>query len=121
MLGVGGHLFAHQITGHRNRTVHQIANNLFDITPNISNLGKLGGLNLDKRGFGQFRQATADLSFSHSRWPNHQDIFRIDLIAQIIAQLLAAPPVAECHCDSAFGVFLSNDKTVQFGDDFAGG
>ena len=50
---------------------------------------------------------------------NHQDILRQHFFAQIVYQLLAAPPVAECDGTCALGIVLADDIAIELGTDFA--
>ena len=82
---VGFDLFAHVLAGGVDRGINQIADDLLNIAANITNFGELRGFNLDKRRFGQTRQAAADFGFTNTSGPDHQDVFGINLITQIIA------------------------------------
>jgi hypothetical protein len=68
-----------------------------------------------------FARRRRDLGLAHAGRPDHQDVLRIDLLAQVIAQLLAPPAVPERHGHGALGVLLPDDEAVELRDDFAGG
>ena len=65
-------------------------------------------------------QTAGDLGFADAGRPDHQDVLGQDLVAHRLAQLLAAPAVAQGHGDGALGVMLADDETVEFGNDVAG-
>ncbi|WZB73429.1 hypothetical protein WJ968_26735 [Achromobacter xylosoxidans] len=44
----------------------------------------------------------------------------MDLVAQRLGYLLAAPAVAQRDGDGALGAILADDVFVEFGDDFSG-
>ena len=115
------HVLAHVFAGHDDGAVYQITDDLFHIAADIADFGEFRRLDLEKRGPRQFCQAAADLGLAHAGGPDHQDVLGVDFVAQIIAQLLAAPAVAQRYGNGAFGVVLADDKTVKFRDDFAGG
>ena len=99
---------------------HKIANNLLDITADITNFGKFGGFNLDEWCACQFCKATGNLGFSDAGWPNHQNILWHHLFFHRRCQLLTTPAVAHGDCDCTFGILLSDDVTVEFADDLTG-
>jgi hypothetical protein len=99
----------------------QIAADLFDIAPDIADLGELGRLDLHEGRIGQLGQTAADLGLAATRRPDHQDVLGAHLIAQIRREMLAPPTVAQCHGHGALGVLLANDMFVQCADDRLGG
>ena len=112
MLGLGFDVFAHEFAGHSDRAVQQVADNLLHVTPNIADFGELGRFDLDKRRAGQLCQTAADLSFANAGGADHQDVFGVHLVAQVIRQLLAPPAVAQRNSNSALCVFLANNIAV---------
>ena len=96
----------------QDRNINQIADDLFHIAADITDFGEFCGFDLDERRAGEFCQTTADLCFTDASWSDHQDVLGVDLIAQIIAQLFAAPTVAKCNGNGAFGLILADNKTI---------
>ena len=84
-LGFGArlHVFTHLCAGLQDRGINQITHDLLHVAADIANFGKLGCLNLDKGRAGQLGQTAADFGFTNAGWSDHQNIFRIYLIAQI--------------------------------------
>jgi hypothetical protein len=115
------HLVAHLGPRLDNGCIHQIADDAVDVAPDIADLGELRRLDLQEGRLGQLRQTTADLGLAHPCRPDHQDVLRIDLVAQIVAQLLAPPAVAHGDGDGALRVLLADDVAVKLRDDFARG
>ncbi len=102
---------------HADRNLDQVADDLLDVAPDIADLGELGGLDLEERRLGQFRQAARDLGLAHARGADHQDVLGQNLFAQFGRKLLPAPAVAQRDGDGALGVGLADNETVEFGDD----
>ena len=114
-------VFAHLFAGLENSGINKIADDLLDIAAHIADLRKLRRLDLYEGCAGQLGEAAGNLGFADTCRADHQDILRINLIAQIIRQLLAPPARAQRHGDCALGIGLTNDEAVQLGDDFTGG
>ena len=118
-LGLGRDLLAQPLAGHRDRDLDQVAHDLLDIAADIADLGELGRLDLDERRLGQAGEAAGDLGLAAAGGPDHQDVLRQHLLAQLGGQLLAPPAVSECYRDGALGVVLADDEAVELGDDLA--
>ena len=91
----------------------QVAGNLFDVTADIADFRKLGCLDLDEWRIGQLGKAATDLGLAASGRPDHQDILRADLVAQLRCELLAAPAIAQGHGHGTLGIILSDDMGIQ--------
>ena len=61
------HLFARHVDGN----FYQIAHDLFDIAPDIADLGKFSCLDLEERSLCKARQASRDLGLSDTGWADH--------------------------------------------------
>ncbi len=118
-LGGGLHVFAHLGAGLDDRRIHQVAHDLLDVAPDVAHLGELRGLDLDERRARQLGEAAADLGFAHAGRPDHQDVFRIHLFADLVGQLLAPPAVAQRHGHGALGVLLADDEAIKLRDNLA--
>src|SRR5262249_28037401 len=92
-----------------------------DVAADIADLGELGGLDLDERRAGQFREPPRDLGLADPGRSDHQDILRQHLLAKPAIELLPSPAVAERDGNGALGVGLADDEAIEFGYDFAGG
>jgi hypothetical protein len=106
---------------HVQRGVDKIAHDAFDIAADVANLGELRRLDLDEGRTRELGEPPRDLGLADARWPDHEDVLRQHLLLQIALELLAAPPVAQCDGDGAFGVILAHDVAVELGDDLARG
>ena len=95
----------------------QVAHDLFDIAPDIADLGELGCLDLDEGGVGQLRQAAGDFRFAATGRADHQDVLGQNLFTHHPVKLQAPPAVAQRDCHRALGVFLADNETVQFRND----
>ena len=100
--------------------LHQIADDRVHILAHVADFGEFSGLHLDERCTGQPRQAAGDFSFSHTGWPDHENVLWRDFGAELFVCLLAAPAVAQGNRDGALGVLLSHNVAVKFGNDFLG-
>jgi hypothetical protein len=72
--------FALLLDGH----LDQVADDGVHVLAHIAHLGELGGLDLDEGRVGQPRQAARDLGLAHAGGPDHQDVLRRDLAAQLL-------------------------------------
>ena len=120
-LGPGVDLLAVDLAGRVDGDLDQVADDLFHITPDITDFGEFGGLDLDEGGLRQTGQAAGDLGLADAGRPDHQDIFGQHFFAHGAFQLLAPPAVAEGNGDGALGGGLADNVAVEFGDDLAGG
>ncbi len=109
-------LFADHVDG----GLDEIADDLFHVAADVADLGKFCRLDLDERRLIEFREPAGNLCLADAGRADHQNILRQDFLAQLFRQLLAAPAVAQRHRDGAFGILLTDDVTVELGDDFAG-
>src|SRR6056297_1601789 len=121
LLGAGFDVLAHVVAGLDDGAVDEIADDLFDVAAHVADLGELGGLDLDEGGAGEFGEAAGDLGLADAGGADHQDVLGVNLVAQVVGQLLAAPAVAQGDGGGALGVLLADDETVKLADDFAGG
>lgn len=65
-------------------------------------------------------QAPGDLSLSHARGTDKNNIFRGDLILKIRVYLTPAPAVSKRDGHGFFCILLADDVFVQLRDDFPG-
>ena len=113
-LGLGNHFLATPLAHHADGDLNQIADDLLDIAADITNLGELGGLDLQERRLGQLGQPPRNLRLAHAGGPDHQDVFRRHFLAQPLRQLLAPPPVAQRQRHGPLGLRLAHNIAVQF-------
>jgi hypothetical protein len=96
----------------------EVTDNRFDIAAHVTDLGKLGGLDLDERRVGQTCQPARDFGLANTSGSDHQDILRRDLLAQRLGDLRAPPAVAQRNRHGLLGLALTNDMFVQFVNNF---
>jgi hypothetical protein len=99
------------------RFLDEVADDRVDVAADVADLGELGRLDLEERGFGELRQPAADLGLAAPGRADHQDVLRADLVAQIVAEALPPPAIAQRDRDRALGVTLADDVAVERGDD----
>jgi hypothetical protein len=104
---------------HGDGAFDQVADDLFDVAPDIADLGELGGLDLDERRLGERASRRAISVLPTPVGPIIRMFFR-QTSSRRFFQLLAPPAVAQRDGDGALGVLLADDEAVEFGDDFAG-
>src|SRR5690606_27017798 len=108
--------FAHRLAAalllEPDRLFDQVARDLLDVAADVADFGELGRLDLDEWGLGELGQAAADLGLAAAGGPDHQDVLRRDLVAQLGREALAAPAVPERHGDCALGFGLADDVLV---------
>ena len=97
----------------------QIAHHGFDVAADVAHFGVLRGFHLDERAPGQPREPPRNFRFSHSGRPDHQNIFRQDVLGHLGRELLPAHAVAQRDGDRALRRGLPDDVLVQLDDDFA--
>src|SRR5690606_13325403 len=85
----------------------------------VADFGELGGLDLDERRICEFGQAPGDFGLSDTGGADHEDVLRHHFFAQLLVELLPAPPVPERDRDRPLRLALSDDVTVEFGYDLA--
>ena len=121
LVGAGLDPLAHVLADHHDGGVDEVAHDLLDVAADIADLGELGRLDLEERRLGELGEAARDLGLADAGRADHQDVLRVDLVADVVGQLLAPPAVAQRHGDGALGVGLADDEAVELGDDLAGG
>ena len=121
ILGAISHSVHLALAGLLQGHVRQIANDRFDIAPDIADLGELGGLDLDERGLGELGQPPGDLGLADAGGADHQDVLRRDLVAQRVGHLHASPAIAQGDRHRTLGVVLPDDVLVELLHDFTGG
>ena len=110
-----------QVAGQADGFLHQVADDGIHVAAHIAHLGELGGLDLQERRLGQLRQPAGDLGFPAARRPDHQDVLRRHLVAQLGRQLLATPAVPQRHGHRLLRLGLAHDMAVQRSHDGLGG
>ena len=99
----------------------QVANDRFDIPPDIADFGELRRFHLDERRFGQLGQPSGNFGFPHAGRPDHDDVLRHDLVAQVGRQLLPTPAIPKRDGDHPLGIVLPDDIAIQLLDDLPRG
>src|SRR5262249_12140349 len=118
-LGARAHVLAFSFPGLRDRDFHEVAHDLLDIAPDITDLGKFGRCDLDERSPGELGEAAGNLGFAHAGWADHQDVLGQHLLAHFLVELQAPPAIAQRDRHRPLGITLADDEAVEFGDDFA--
>ena len=108
------------VFSHVDGDLNQITNHRLDIATNVTHLGKLGCLNLEKRRLRENCQTPGDFGLTNAGRTDHDDVFRGDLFSQRRGYLLAPPAIAQGDGDEAFGIGLADDVFVQFGNGLFG-
>ena len=117
-LGPGRDLLAPLLAGHHDGRLDEVADDRFDVAADIADFRELRRLDLHERRVRQPGQPPRDLGLADAGRTDHQNVFRQHLLAHVLRQLLAPPPVAQGDGDGAFGVVLPNDEAIEFGDGF---
>jgi hypothetical protein len=89
------------------------AGDLLNVSTDIANFRELGCLDLDKRRIRKFGEAARYLGLAAPRGANHQNVFGRHFIAQIRAETLATPAIAQRNRDRTFRVRLANNMFVE--------
>ena len=118
ILGAHAHRLHRFLTAVLDGDFGEIADDRFDVAPDVADLGEFRRLDLDERRVGQPRQAARDLGLADAGRPDHQNVFRRDLLAQRLADLRAPPAVAQRNRHGLLGLALADDVLVEFVNDF---
>ena len=114
------HILTRHLPQHRQRRVHQIPDDAFDVAADIADLSEFRRLDLQKRRLRQPGQPPRDLSFAAAGRADHKDVLWHDLFPHPLRKVLTPPAIAQRDRDRALGVMLTDDEPVQLGDDFPG-
>src|SRR5437762_2752923 len=99
----------------------EVTDHRFDVAPHVADLRVLGGLDLQEGRLGELREPARDLGLPDAGRPDHDDVLRRDLVAELRRQVLPAPAVPQRDGDGALGPLLADDVPVELGDDLRGG
>jgi len=113
-------VLALSLAGLRNCDFDEIPDDLLDVAADIADLGEFRSFDLDERRAREFGQPPRDFGLADPGRPDHQDVFWQHFLAKAFGELLTPPPIAQGDGYRAFGVGLTDDKAVEFGDDFTG-
>ena len=108
-------LLGHEVHGE----VGEVADDRLDVAPDVADLGELRRLHLEERGLRELREPARDLGLPDARRPDHDDVLRRDLVAQLGRHAQPPPAVAQRDGHGALGVALADDVAVELGDDLA--
>ena len=108
------------VTNEADASFEQVADDLVYVAADITDLGELGGFDLDEWSAGELCESPRDFGLANAGRPDHQDILGQNLLAHFIIELLAAPAIAQGDGDRALGVALTDNVTVELRHDFAG-
>src|SRR3569623_1088247 len=121
VLGARAHLGERLFARQRDRDVDEIAHDGFDTAADVTDLGELGRLDLDEGRIGELGEPPRDLGLADAGGADHQDVFRRDLVAQLLVDLRTPPAVAQRDRDRALGLGLTDDVFVELLHDLSGG
>jgi hypothetical protein len=102
------------------RGLDQVANQALDIAAHVADLGVLGRLCLDERRTYEHRQPAGDLGLADAGRADQHDVLGGYLLAQIVRELPATPPVAQRDRDGPLGLGLAHDIAIQLGHGLPG-
>ena len=86
---------------------NQIANDLFHIATDIADFGEFCCFDFDEGRLCEPREPARDFGFSNARRANHQNVFGLHLLAQLIRQLLTPPAVSQ-------GAYVNTKRSGKF-------
>ncbi len=101
--------------------LRQITYHGFHVAPDVTDLGKLGRLYLDKRRAHDFREPARDFGLTYARRSFHDNVLGRYFLAHGLGQHAPAIAVAERDCHGTLGFGLTDDIPVELGDDLLGG
>src|SRR3569623_1802922 len=113
---LGELLFARQL----DRDGDEIAHDGFDIAADVTDLGELGRLDLEEGRIGELGEPPRDLGLADAGGADHLDIFRRELVAQLLVDLRTPPAVAQRDRVLALWLSLTDDVFVELLLDLSG-
>ena len=108
------HAFVVQIA---DGNLDQIAHDRLDIATDVPNLGELGRLDLDEWRIHHLRHAPGDLGLANTGGTDHQNVARMNLLAQLVRQQTTPVTIAQCDRHRPLGVVLPNDVQIELAHD----
>jgi len=101
---------------HVHCALDKIAHHRFDVAPDVADFGELGRLYFNEWRTRELGEAAGNLRFSNTGWANEDDVVGRNLFANCIGRALAPPPVAHRDRHRFLRIRLTNDVTVQLGN-----
>ena len=98
--------------------VSKIADDRIHIAADITHFGEFGGFDFDEGCIGQTGETPRNFGFANAGRTNHEDVLWRDLVAQWLRHLLAPPAVTQRNRYGPLGAVLTDDVTIELGDDF---
>jgi hypothetical protein len=106
---------------HLDRDRDEVAHHRLDVAAHVSDLGELGGLDLQERAAREVREPARDLGLADAGGPDHEDVLGRHLGGHLGGQRLAADAVAQRDRDRALRLVLADHVAVELGHDLARG
>jgi hypothetical protein len=116
-----GDFFPLRVSDHIDGDLHEIAHHGLHVFADVADFRVFRRLHLYERGIGETGKAPGNLRLPHARGSDHQNILRVDLVAQLGADVLATPAVSQRDGHRALGIVLPDDVSVELTHDFGGG
>ena len=112
-LGLRLHVAAGLLAHLGDRDLDQVAHDAFHVAADIADLGEFRGLHFQEWRLRQFRQTARDLGLADAGRPDHQDVLRQHLLAQLVVELQPPPAIAKRNRDRALRVVLADDEAIE--------
>src|SRR5678816_1995489 len=120
LLGTLANFLVSRLLRHIDRDFGKLTDNTFDVTSDVTDLGKFRGLDLDERRVCDTCESSSDLGLSDTRRADHQNVFWKDVLCDLRRELLASDAISKSDSDGPFGVALSDDVFIELFDDLSG-
>lgn len=85
--GPGADFVGCLLTFEHDSPLDEITDDAVHVTPDVAHFGKFGGLDLDERSVDQLCEPPGDFCLAHARGADHEDVLRVDILAQVVRQL----------------------------------
>jgi hypothetical protein len=119
LFGAVSHFIELFLADHVDGSLDEVADHGLDVAADVAHFGVFRSFHLDERASGQPRQTPGNLGFPHARRPDHQNVFRQDIVRDFGRKLLPTNAIAQRHGDSALRGRLPDDVFVELEDDLA--
>ena len=119
LFGAVGDFIELFLADHVDGSLDEVAHHGLDVAADVAHFCVFRSFHLDERASGQPSQTPGNLGFPHARRPDHQNVFRQDIVCEFGRQLLPANSIPQGHGDSALRGRLPHDVFVELEDDLA--
>ena len=113
----GHNLFEFLVFYETNGNFHEVADYALNVTTDVADFGKFRRFHLNERCFDDFCESSCDFRFTHARRTFHNDVFGRNFLSHFFGEFASSVSVAQCDCNRDFCVVLTDNVSIEFGND----